>query len=509
MTEQTAAWPFTEWASDDPLPPRGQAWDLLVVGGGTAGLVAARSAASLGASVLLVERDRIGGDCLWTGCVPSKALLSAATAAADARDAGRFGVRTGPVTVDGPAVLAAVRRAIATIEPTDSPDAMRASGVRVVHASVRFLAPDRATLTGDDVDAVVRFRQALIATGSDPVVPPIDGLDEPLTNETVFDLPDLPARLLVVGGGSVGCESAQAFARLGTVVTLVESARRILPGEDADASRLVVDALRADGVDVRSATSLQRVSRTPAGRRVHLDDGGEFEVDAVLVATGRRSRTAGLGLDAAGVRVDDRGNVTTDDRLRTSNPRIWAAGDVTGGPRFTHTAGVAGTTVAGNAVLGLRRSLDVATNPRVTYTSPEVAAFGVGAAEAAEKGLTVRTSHHDEVDRALVDGRSAGFSRLVLDGRGRVVGATVVSPRAGESLAELVLAARHGLRARDLAATTHAYPTYGDGVWKAAIAEATAVLSGRSARRAIATAAGLRRRWVSRRTIRSKAQPMT
>ncbi|MEO3935620.1 FAD-dependent oxidoreductase [Dermatophilaceae bacterium Soc4.6] len=457
------------WASDDLTPPDGVAWDLLVVGGGTAGLVGAKTAARFGASVLLVERDRIGGDCLWTGCVPSKALLSAAHAAHDARTASRYGVRAAAVTVDFTAVMAHVRDAIMTIAPLDSPEAVRAAGAHAARGSAQLTGPHTATVDGTPVP----FRQAVIATGATAVVPPIPGLADagPLTNESVFALTELPKRLLVLGGGSIGCELGQAFARLGSRVTLVEEADRLLGREDADAGVLVTQALVDDGVDVRIGAGLRAVRADGESFVAELADGSEVAVDSVLVAVGRRPRTASLGLERAGVELDERGLVRVDARLRTTSPHIWAAGDLTGHPQFTHTAGVHGSLAASNAVLGLRRRVDVALTPRVTFTQPEVAAVGVSLAQAQALGLTVQTTPHTEVDRAVAEQHTAGFSRLVLDGRGRVVGATVVGPRAGESLAEAVLAARHGLKARDVAASTHAYPTHGDGLWKAALAQ--------------------------------------
>ncbi|MCX6463653.1 MAG: FAD-dependent oxidoreductase [Pseudonocardiales bacterium] len=472
-----------------PRPPDGRAWDLLVVGGGSAGLVGARTAASVGASVLLVERDRPGGDCLWTGCVPSKALLAAAAAAADARAAARLGVHAGPVRVEFEQVMAHVRGAVATIEPVDSADALRAAGVAHAAGTATFTGP-----AGAEVDGVaVRFRQALIATGSDPAVPPLPGLagaaPDPtvLTTDTVWDLTALPGRLAVLGGGTAGCELGQAFARLGSAVTVVEAADRLLGAEDPDAARLVAEALERDGATVLTGSPARAVE----GGHLVLADGRRIAADRVLVAAGRRPDTRGLGLAAAGVDTGDGGFVTVDPHLRTTNPRIWAAGDVTGHPQLTHVAGVYGSTAAVNAVLGLRRSAPGTAIPRVTFTSPEVASVGVPAGTA---GTTVRTRWHDEVDRAVTDGRTAGFSRLVLDRRGRVVGATVVGPRAGETLAELTLAVRRGLRARDLAGVMHPYPTWGDGPWNAALAQVRAELAGPVARRATRGLAALRRR---------------
>ena len=485
-----------EWPSDDLTPPDGQAWDLLVVGGGTAGLVAAKTAAGFGASVLMVERDRIGGDCLWTGCVPSKALLSAAHAARDARTASRFGIRVGDVDVEFPAVMAHVRQAIATIEPTDSPTAMRAAGVMVAHRTARLTGRQTAEVD----DHAVRFRQALVATGAAPVIPTIPRLSDagPLTNETVFSLTELPARLLVLGGGAIGCELGQAFARLGSSVTIVEAAPRLLVREDPDAAALVTAALAGDGVTIRSGVAATAIRRREGGWIAELTDGTEVGFDTVLVAVGRRPRTTDLGLAAAGVDIDGHGFVCVDAQLRTTNPRIWAAGDVTGHPQFTHTAGVHGSLAASNAILGLRRRVERATVPRVTFTQPEVAAVGVSLEQARSQALTVRTVAHVDVDRAIAEQQTSGFSRLIIDGRGRVVGATIVGPRAGESLPEAVLAARHGLRARDLAAATHAYPTYGDGVWKAAIEQVQAQLTGTAVHRLTTVLTAIRRRWVDR-----------
>lgn len=472
-------------------PPDGLAWDLLVVGGGTAGLVAAQTAAALGASVLMGEGHRTGGDCLWTGCVPSKALLSAAHAAADARAADRYGVRAS-VDVDFDRVMRHVRAAIAAIEPDDAPDTLEAAGVRVALEDVRLTGPGSA-LVGHDA---VAFRQALVATGSSPVLPPVPGLADagPLTSETIWDIADLPDRMLVLGGGSIGCELAQAFQRLGSAVTIVESAPRLLTREDPDAARVVTDALVADGITVRTGAEVTAVTDADGVRRASLGDGTAVAFDAVLVAAGRRPRTAGLGLADAGVALDDRGYVAVDGRLRTTNPRIWAAGDVTGHPQFTHTAGVNGALAASNAILGLRRSVDPVV-PRVTFTQPEVAAVGV---LPDAPGVTTRTVRHDAVDRARAEDQQRGFTRLVLDAKGRIVGATIVGPRAGESLAEVVLALRQGLRARDLAAVTHAYPTYADGVWKGAIAEVQAALGRGAVRRVSRGLADVRRRWVSR-----------
>ncbi len=494
-----------------PAPPTG-GWDLLVVGGGTAGIVAAKTAAGFGASVLLVERERMGGDCLWTGCVPSKAILSAAAKAATARRSSAHGVHVDSVEVDFPAVMKHVRTAVATIEPADSVEAMEAAGVRVGTGDLTFTGRRTARVGGTEI----AFRQAVLAMGASPAVPPVPGLADAvasghaLSSDTVWDLADLPARLVVLGGGSIGCELGQAFARLGAAVTVLDAAPGLLPREDPDAAAVVTDALREDGITVLTGAAVRRVVPNTAhgatgavpgaGGRLVLDGDVELVYDRLLVAVGRSPRTTGLGLDAAGVHVDARGVVVVDKALRTDNPRIWAAGDITGHPQFTHTAGVHASTAASNAVLGLRRAAQTTAIPRVTFTEPEVAAVGVPATAAEGRpGWRVVTRWHHEVDRAVAEADTAGFARLVLDGKGRVRGATVVGPRAGESLAELVLAVRLGLRSRDLAGTVHAYPTYGDGPWNAAIADVRAQLAAPRAAWAVGVLVTLRRRWLGLR----------
>lgn len=325
--------------------------------------------------------------------------------------------------------------------------------------SAHFAGADSLVVDGE----TVRFGHALIATGAAPTVPTINGLAaaHAVTSETVWDLPDLPARLLVLGGGNVGCELGQAFARLGSEVTMVEAAPALLARENPAAVAVLRTALESDGVDVRAGCSVGSV----ADGRAELSDGSSLDFDVVLVTVGRTPRTADLGLAAAGVEVDDRGQVTVDATLRTSNPRIFAAGDVTTHPKFTHLAGVHASAAASNAVLGLRRRAEVAVVPRVTFTHPELAAVGVDPADAASRC----TIEHADVDRAVTDGATSGHTSLGFDRRGRIVGAVVVAPRAGEVLAELTLAIRAGMKSRDLAATIHAYPTYADGAWKASI----------------------------------------
>lgn len=443
-------------------------WDLVVLGGGTAGMVGAKTAARLGARVLLVERAQLGGDCLWTGCVPSKALLACAEAAAGARRGAALGVEVRQVDVDFAGVMSHVRGAIGHIAPEDSVEALQGNGVHVVLGTGTFTGPRRLDVDGRHV----QFRQALLATGAAPALPPIPGLLEssPLTSDTIWALSELPGRLAVLGGGSIGCELGQAFSRLGSQVVLLEGADRILPREDEDAAAVVTDALTDDGVKVRTGvTVVQVVGSSGVGGALLLGDGSRVDFEHLLVAVGRSPRTQDLGLDAAGIETDPRGFVVVDARLRTTNAHVWAAGDLTGHPQFTHLAGVHASTAATNAVLGLRRKVSLSAVPRVTFTHPEVAAVGLPT-QRSRDGLQVRSWPDSHVDRAVAEGQTTGFTKLVTDRRGRILGATVVGPRAGETLAELTLAVRLGLTTRHLAGTTHPYPTFGDGPWNAVIA---------------------------------------
>jgi pyruvate/2-oxoglutarate dehydrogenase complex dihydrolipoamide dehydrogenase (E3) component len=457
-------------------------YDLVVLGGGTAGLTAAVGAAGQGARTLIVERDRPGGDCLWTGCVPSKALLTVAARAHAARTDGSLGVHTGDVSVDFPAAMAHVERAIATLAPHDSFARLRAEGVDVIRGTGTFTGPDRLDVDG----RTVRFRHAMIATGASPLVPPIPGLGEaePLTSDTLWDLTELPRRLVVLGGGPIGAELGQAFARLGSQVTVVEMADGLLPREEPPARELVAASLAADGVDVRVRTTAVRVERSADGgaRLVVERDGQEQTIayDQLLVAVGRRPDVAALGLGAASVELDDRGAVAVDARLRTSNPRIYAGGDVTMLLPFTHTASTHGATVVQNALFGLRRAVDHERIPWVTFTSPEVARVGLSIAEARERfghRARVRTASHEQLDRAVAGGDTEGFATLVGDPKGRIVGATVVGPRAGETIGEIVAWMANDAKLSSIVRSTHAYPTWNEDLTAASLEELQAGLA--------------------------------
>lgn len=444
--------------------------DLLVIGGGSAGLTAAVLAAGVGADVALVEADRTGGECLWTGCVPSKALIEAADVAHRMRHADQLGLAPADPDVDLGKVLARVRDVQSHIAPHDSPERLAELGVTVHRDRARFTAPRTVRL--EEAGATLRPRAVVLATGSEPALPPVPGLaeTEPLTTDSVWELEELPRRLAVLGGGPVGCELAQAFARLGSEVTVIEMADRLLPAEDDDASALVARRMARDGATVRTGATLRRAAGAPGDVRLTVDDrtGGEAElaVDRVLAATGRSPRTGGLGLGQARVATGDGGAVTVDRRLRTTAPGVYAAGDVTGALPFTHVAAVQAGTAALNALLWLPRRADLRAVPWVIFTDPEVAHVGLREREARARwggDARVARTDYDRVDRAVAAGRTDGFAKLVGDPKGRLVGATVAAPAAGEAIAELAgVIARRG-KIGDVFRTVHPYPTFGLG----------------------------------------------
>lgn len=468
--------------------------DLLVIGGGTAGIVGATTAAALGASTVLVERDRTGGDCLWAGCVPSKAILAAAKRAKLEQELiGGMPGLTRNRQRDFAAAREHVRSAISIIEPVDSPAALEKAGVTVRKGSAKFTAPGVAEIDGE----TIVFRQALIASGAEPASPPIPGLAEAttVTSETIWDLEEAPARLLVVGGGPVACELAQAFARFGSMVTVLARSQ-LLPKEDRDAAAIVRQSLESDGVQFFEHSPIERLSAADGVSRAESADGSQHDGDVVLIATGRRPRTEGLGLETVGVDCDNAGHVMSDAKMRSSNPSIWAAGDVTANPQFTHLAGVSASVAAFNAILGLGRRVSTVV-PRVTYTAPELAAVGVTSTE--QGRYRASTIQHRELDRAITEGTPDGLTRLIIGKGGRIVGGTIVGPRAGESLAELTLAVAKGLSTRDLAGVTHPYPTYNDGVWNAAIADARSMLAAPAAKTVLKVLVRARRWLLDRR----------
>lgn len=451
--------------------------NLVVIGGGAAGLVTAYIAAAVKAEVTLVEGHAMGGDCLNTGCVPSKALLKSAKVAHEVRHAAEFGVGAGEVTVDFPAVMRRVRGAVDTIAPHDSVARYRGLGVDARIGQARVLDPWTVEVTAAD-GAVerLRTRAIVLATGAAPVVPPIPGLADSgyLTSETLWDAMATrsvaPGRLLVLGGGPIGCELAQAFQRLGSAVTLVEAAPRLLLKEEEEAGELVQAALEADGVTVLTGSKAVRVE----GRVLVVEDaGGERRLpfDDLLVAVGRTARTEGFGLEELGIPAGK--VIETNAWLETLYPNIYAVGDAAGPYQLTHAASHQAWHAAVNALFGSfkRFRVDYSVLPAATYTDPEVARVGLTEAEARAKGLDFEVTRFPlgRLDRAVADGVSGGFIRLLTaKAKDRILGATIVGPGAGDLIAEVALAMKTGKGLKTIMGTVHAYPTLGEGVKLAA-----------------------------------------
>ncbi len=446
-------------------------YHLVVIGAGTAGLVTAAGAAGLGARVALVERAFLGGDCLNVGCVPSKAVLRAARTAAEVRDAGELGVRVPPgVTIDFGRAMERMRAIRAHISPHDSAERFtKELGVDVFLGDARFLSGDTAEVDG----AKLRFRRAVIATGARAAHPSLPGLAEAgfLTNETVFSLTERPGRLAVIGGGPIGCELAQAFQRLGSQVTLFHDRGHLLDREDADAAEIVQRALVRDGVRLVLNAQLSRVARKGDEKSLAYaaaEGGGECVVDEILVGAGRIPNVDGLGLEAAGVAHDARRGVRVDDHLRTTNPAIFAAGDVCMDWKFTHAADFAARIVIRNALFPLgRASLSSLTMPWCTYTEPEIAHVGLYEREAQARGIEVASFVRPlaDVDRALLDGEEEGFVKLLVrKGSDQIVGATIVARHAGDLISEVSVAMAGKLGLGALANVIHPYPTQAEAI---------------------------------------------
>lgn len=442
-------------------------YHLVVIGAGPAGLVAAAGAAGLGAKVALIEKERLGGDCLNYGCVPSKALLKSARVAVTVRDASEFGVVVPAGSrVDFGAVMERMRRLRASLAPHDSAERFRGLGVDVVFGAARFTGTDTIDVGGQSL----QFRRALIATGARATIPEIPGLREAgfVTNETVFSLASLPKRLVVLGAGPVGCELAQAFARFGSQVTLIASHANVLPKEEAEAARFVETSLRRDGVELIQQAHVVEVTQRGSEKWVAIERRGELPglenraTEELLVAVGRTPNVDELGLDAAGVAFDSRAGVRVDDSFRTTNRRVFAAGDVCSRFRFTHAADAMARIVLQNALFPGRGQGSSLVIPRCTYTDPEVAVVGLTEAEARDRGIAVEVLVEElsRNDRAVVDGETAGFAKVLLKrGTDRILGAAIVATNAGDMLNEVTLAMTAKLGLNALAKTIHPYPT--------------------------------------------------
>jgi pyruvate/2-oxoglutarate dehydrogenase complex dihydrolipoamide dehydrogenase (E3) component len=461
-----------------------QRFDLIAIGGGTAGLVTAAGAAALGLRVALVERESLGGDCLWTGCVPSKALIASAKLAHQMRHADELGlVGASPAHAFG-SVMDRMRAAREHIAPHDDPERFRRMGVDVVFGSAELSGADRLTVNGHSLQA----KRIVVATGATPAVPPIPGLEDAgyLTHLTAFDQTSLPQRIALLGGGPVGLEFAQVYSRLGAEVTVFEMLPQLLPREEPEAAMAIARALESEGVALHLGAKVERVERTAAGHKMvsATAESGEsiaVPVDEIFVATGRRANTEGLGLERVGVLLE-RGAVKTDAALRSSVPGIWAAGDVAGGPQFTHVADYHAKLVLRNAVFPFSTKLDYSAVPAVTYVDPEVARVGLTETEARERFGEVRVYRYEmaDLDRAIVDGHDAGFVKIVTRRGGKIVGATIVASGAGDLLMPLVMAMRQGIRLPKLSQLVYPYPTMSEGIKRAADSYYREKLAGRT-----------------------------
>ncbi|MDP2382848.1 MAG: mercuric reductase [Nitrospirota bacterium] len=458
----------SNWVNPEPTGR----YNLVVIGAGTAGLITAVIAASLGAKVALIERHLMGGDCLNVGCVPSKGVIRAARAWADVRQAAEFGLHIpAGVKYDFGAVMARMRKLRARISSNDSVHRYTKLGVDVYIGSGRFTGDRTIQVEGPAGNRILTFAKAAICTGARAAAPPIQGLKEAgyLTNETVFSLTELPRRIGVIGAGPIGCEMAQSFARFGSQVYLIEAQHGIMPNEDRDAAEIVKQQMLSDGVKLLCCGKDLTISKTDGGKRLTVDSHGQqydFTVDEILVGVGRTANVDGIGLEAVGVEYDKNG-VKVNGRLQTTNSRIFAAGDICSRYKFTHAADAMAQIVIQNALfphpLGLGyASVESLIMPWCTFTEPEVAHVGLYEKDAKEKGLEVETYTYklDEVDRAILDGEDEGFARIhIQKGTDKIVGATIVAAHAGEMINEFSVLMKAGLGAKIIAGTIHPYPT--------------------------------------------------
>ncbi len=434
-------------------------YDLAIIGGGTAGLTGAPFAVQLGARVAFIEKDRIGGDCTWTGCVPSKTLIKSARVAYQMRTANRFGLTPVDNAVDLKPVMEHVRSVIAEIYSHETPEILQNQGMHVFIGEPHFI--DSHTISIND--QIISANYVLICTGAHPFPPPITGLDTStyLTYQNIWDLNVLPKHLAVIGGGPIGCEIAQSFRRLGSRVTLLQSRDRLLPHDDSDASRTLAEVFRNEGIELRLKAGVERTWQT--GNEVHLaTTGGEIVCDALLVAAGRRPNIGGLDMKKASIKYSEQG-IQVNRNLRTSQPHIYAAGDCLGGFQFSHYAGWQGFIAVRNALLPGSTKGITDQVPWTTFTNPEVAHVGMTEEQARQKlGDEVYTTIWPmrEVDRALNEAEDIGFLKLVYRKNRKLLGVTIVAAEAGEMINEWVIAMKHSFKVDELARDIHVYPTY-------------------------------------------------
>lgn len=457
----------TDWVNPEPSGR----YNLVVIGSGPAGLVTAVGAAGLGAKVALIERDLLGGDCLNVGCVPSKAVISAARTVAAVRDAGDFGVDVPDSwAVDFAKVMERMRRLRADMAHHDAASRFKKLGIDVYLGQGCFQSDGTVEVAGKKL----RYKRAVVCTGARAAKLPIDGLDsvDYLTNESVFSLTELPKRMIIIGGGPIGTEMAQSFARFGSHVTQIEKAANILAREDTDGATIVQKAMQKDGVHFLLNAKTVRVEQRGDEKVVVVQqDGKEREIvgDQLLVGIGRTPNVDGMGLEDVGVEFDNRTGIQVNDNLRTTNKKIYAAGDVCSKFQFTHSADFMARIVIQNTLFFGRGKASALTIPWVTYTSPELAHVGLTPADAKKKGIEVDTftQPFSGVDRAILEGEEEGFVRIhVKKGSDKIVGATIVASNAGDMISEITLAMTHGLGLKKIGSTIHPYPTQGDAIRK-------------------------------------------
>jgi pyruvate/2-oxoglutarate dehydrogenase complex dihydrolipoamide dehydrogenase (E3) component len=455
-----------DWKNPTPA----SRYNLVVLGAGTAGLVTAAGAAGLGAKVALIEKHWMGGDCLNVGCVPSKTLIRSARAAHEARTAARFGVRVPNVEVDFAAVMERVRSVRAGISPHDSAKRFSELGIDVFLGEGRFVDSETVEVGGSRL----RFKRAVIATGARAVQPNVPGLREAgfLTNESVFNLTSLPPRLAVIGGGPIGCELAQAFQRLGARVTLFHNKEHLLDREDADAARVVQEQFVREGIQLVLGAKLTRVERRGAEKWIHVETktgSSSVSADEILAGAGRAPNVEGMNLEGVGVEFDRKHGVRVDDQMRTTNARVFAAGDVCMNWKFTHAADFAARIVIQNTLFMGRKKLSALTMPWATYTEPEIAHVGLYEHEAQERGvaLDTYTQPFEKVDRAITDGETEGFVKIhVRRGSDEILGAIIVGPHAGDMISEISVAMAGKVGLGKIASVIHPYPTVAESIRK-------------------------------------------
>lgn len=454
--------------------------NLIVIGGGSAGLVSALIAAAVNAKVTLIEKHKMGGDCLNTGCVPSKALIKSAKVASLIKRSTEFGINVPEANIDFAAVMERVQSVIAKIEPHDSIERFEGLGVECLEGEATITSPWTVKINGKELST----RNIIVATGARPFVPPIKGIEQIdyLTSDNLWDIRDLPKRLVVLGGGPIGCELTQSFARLGSQVTQVEMLPRIMIREDEEIAAMVTKRFEAEGVDIRTQHIAKEVVLKDNKKILiceHDDKTVEIEFDEILVAVGRAANTSGFGLEELGVELNPNKTIRVNEKLQTSTPSIYACGDVAGPYQFTHTASHQAWYATVNALFGKFKSfkVDYSVIPWATFTDPEVARVGLNEQEAKEQGIAYDVTRYgiDDLDRAIAEGEDHGVVKvLTVPGKDKILGVTIIGDHAGELITEYITAMKHGFGMNKILGTIHIYPTFSEankfaaGVWKKA-----------------------------------------